>query len=56
MNGSRTVQAFDVKPHEKPDPVDMQDLMERLTAVEDWINGKQNKSNAKRSIPAAVSE
>lgn len=56
MNGSRTVQAFDVKPHEKPDPVNMQDLMERLTAVEDWINGKQNKSNAKRSIPAVVSE
>lgn len=48
-NGSRTVQAFDVKPHEEPKPIDTSSLEARLTAVEEWINGKQNKSNAKRS-------
>ena len=49
-NGMRTVQAFDVVPHEEPKPIDTNDLAARLTAVEEWINGKQNKSNAKRSV------
>ena len=49
QNGIRTVQPFDVVLHEEPKPVDTQDLAARLAAVEEWINGKQNKSNAKRS-------
>ena len=48
-NGNRSVQAFDVTPHKKPEPIDTNDLAARLAAVEEWINGKQNKSNAKRS-------
>ena len=56
MNGMRTVQAFDVQLHEEPAPVDTNDLAARLAAVEEWINGKQNKSNAKRNstTPAAT--
>jgi hypothetical protein len=56
QNGIRTVQPFDVIIHEEPKPVDTQDLAARLAAVEEWINGKQNKSNAKRnnSAPAAT--
>ena len=45
--GIRTVQAFDVKPHESPAPIDTNDLAERLAAVEEWINAKQNKPNAR---------
>lgn len=47
--GNRSVQPFDVSPHKKPEPVDMNNILERLGAVEEWINGKSNKSNAKRS-------
>lgn len=47
--GNKSVQAFDVKVHEEPKPVDTNDLAARLAAVEEWINGKSNKSNAKRS-------
>ena len=54
-NGNKTVEPFDVTPHKKPEPVDMNDILARLGAVEEWINGKQNKSNAKRSATAAVS-
>lgn len=50
-NGNRSVQAFDVTPHKKPEPVNMEDLAARLSVVEEWINAKSNKSNAKR--PAA---
>ena len=56
VNGVRNVQAFDVKPHEQPQPVDTADLAARLAAVEEWINGKQNKSNAKRSATTATTE
>lgn len=48
-NNNKTVQAFDVKPHEEPKPIDMSSLEARLAAVEEWINGKSNKSNAKRN-------
>lgn len=51
--GNRSVQPFDVSPHKKPEPIDMNSILERLGAVEEWINGKQNKSNAKRSAAAA---
>ena len=53
-NGNRTVQDFDVTPHQKPVAVDTNDLAARLAAVEEWINAKSNKSNAKRSSTAAV--
>ena len=48
-NGNRSVQPFDVTPHKKQEPVNMNDVLARLSAVEEWINGKQNKSNAKRA-------
>ena len=53
QNGNKQVKPFDVLPHEEKQQVDMNDLAARLAAVEEWINGKQNKSNAKRSAPAA---
>ena len=53
-NGNKSVQGFDVKPHEEPTPVDTNDLAARLAAVEEWINGKSNKSNAKRTAPTAT--
>ena len=55
-NGNKSVQAFDVKLHEEPKQVDTNDLAARLAAVEEWINGKSNKSNAKRSANAATTE
>ena len=55
-NGNRSVKPFDVKPHEEPIQVDTNDLAARLAAVEEWINGKQNKSNAKRSAAASTTE
>ena len=54
QNGNKQVKSFDVKPHEEPKPVDMNEILARLSVVEEWINGKSNKSNAKRSatVPA----
>lgn len=52
-NGSRSVQAFDVTPHKKPEQVNMEDLAARLSVVEEWINAKSNKSNAKRTAAPA---
>ena len=54
QNGNKLVTPFDVKPHEEPAPVDTNDLAARLAAVEEWINGKQNKSNAKRSATVSA--
>ena len=56
QNGNRSVQPFDVTPHKQPAPVDTNDLAARLAAVEEWINAKSNKPNAKRSAnaPATV--
>ena len=48
-NGNKNVQGFDVKPHQAPAQIDTNDLAARLAAVEEWINAKSNKSNAKRS-------
>ena len=53
QNGNKQVLPFDIKPHEEPKQADMNEILARLGAVEEWINGKQSKSNAKRS--AAVS-
>ena len=55
QNGNKQVIPFDVSPHEKKPPVDMNDIAARLAAVEEWINGKQNKSNAKRATTTTVS-
>ena len=49
QNGNKSVTPFDVSLHKKPEPVDMNEILARLGAVEEWINGKSNKSNAKRS-------
>ena len=49
QNGNKQVKSFDINPHEEPKPVDMNEILTRLSAVEEWINGKQNKSNAKRN-------
>ena len=62
QNGNKQVKAFDILPHEEKPQVDTNELAERLAAVEEWINGKQNKSNAKRNavsattIPTATTE
>lgn len=53
QNGNKQVKSFDVLPHEEKPQVDTNELAERLAAVEEWINGKQNKSNAKRSTVSA---
>ena len=53
-NGNKNVQGFDVKPHQEPVQVDTNDLAARLAAVEEWINAKSNKSNAKRSATTAT--
>lgn len=53
--GNKQVQGFDVLPHKEPTPANMDDILARLGAVEEWINAKQNKSNAKRNagtVPA----
>ena len=47
--GNHLVQGFDIKLHQEPAPVDTNDLAARLAAVEEWINAKSNKPNAKRS-------
>ena len=39
-NGNKNVVPFDVTPHQKPQPVDMNEVLARLSAVEEWINGK----------------
>ena len=54
QNGNKQVLPFDIKLHEEPKQVDMNELLARLGAVEEWINGKQNKSNAKRSATVSA--
>lgn len=54
-NGNRTVQDFDVMPHQKPEPVDMNALLARIDALEEKVNVKQNKPNAKRATTAPIS-
>jgi len=39
-NNNRNVKPFDVKPHEKPEPVDMNKLLERIDALEEKVNAK----------------
>ena len=54
QNGNKQVLPFDLKPHEEPQPVDMNEILARLGAVEEWINGKSSKSNAKRSTTVSA--
>lgn len=54
QNGNKTVTPFDVTPHVKPEPIDMNSIMERLNMLEEKVNAKQNKSNAKRSSNTAI--
>ena len=54
QNGNKQVKPFDVKPHETPQPVDMENILARLGAVEEWINGKSSKSNAKRNATVSA--
>ena len=56
MHGNKTVTGFNITVRQKPQPVDTNDLAARLAAVEEWINAKSNKSNAKRNTnaPATV--
>ena len=56
QNGTKSVTPFDVRIHEEPKPVDINSILARLDAVEEWINGKQNKSNAKRNTATATTE
>ena len=52
--GNKQVKPFDLKPHEEPQPVDMNDILARLGALEEWVNGKQSKSNAKRNATVSA--
>ena len=52
--GNRTVMPFDINPHKDPEPLDMNDILTRLSALEEKINAKQNKSNAKRAAAAVA--
>ena len=55
-HGNKNVIPFDAIPHEKKPTISTEDLAARLTAVEEWINGKQNKSNAKRTATTISTE
>ena len=52
--GNKNVLGFDVTPHQEPKSINMDEINTRLAAVEEWINGKQNKSNAKRNASTAA--
>ena len=49
QNGVRTVTPFDVIPHKQQPQIDVNELAAKVAALEEWVNGKQNKSNAKRN-------
>ena len=49
QHGNKSVTPFDVTPHQKPEPIDMNSIIDRLNALEEKVNAKQNKSNAKRA-------
>lgn len=49
-NNNRTVLAFDVKPHEEQSSVDLNEIINRLTILEEKVNAKSNKPNAKPTV------
>ena len=55
QNGNKNVTPFDVTLHKKPAPIDMNNIIDRLNALEEKVNAKQNKSNAKRTVIATES-
>lgn len=55
-NGVKSVTPFDVLPHQKPVPVDINELAAKVATLEEKLNGKQNKSNAKRAQPAVAAD
>ena len=52
--GNKSVNGFNVTARVEQSEVSMNDILKRLTALEDRINVKSNKSNAKRNGDAAV--
>ena len=56
QNGNKQVIPFDVMPHKKAEPIDMENILSRLNALEERVNGKQNKSNAKRNTSTATAD
>lgn len=55
--GNKNVQPFDVKPHKEAESVDLNNIISRLSAVEEWINAKSNKSNAKqRNVATTINQ
>ena len=52
--GNKSVIPWDISLHKEVTPVDLNELQTRLANVEEWINAKQNKSNAKRNTNAAA--
>ena len=56
QNGGRNVMGFDVVPHHEPEPVDMDQILQRLNVLEEKVNAKQNKPNQKRPNPAPAAE
>jgi ubiquinone biosynthesis protein COQ9 len=40
QNGNKQVIPFDVMPHKKTEPVDMDSILSRLNALEERVNGK----------------
>jgi ubiquinone biosynthesis protein COQ9 len=40
QNGNKQVIPFDVMPHKKTEPVDMDNILSRLNALEERVNGK----------------
>ena len=54
QNNNKSVIPFDVTPHKKPEPIDMNSIIDRLNALEEKVNAKQNKSNARRTESATT--
>lgn len=48
QNGNKNVTPFDVTLHKKPEPIDMNAILDRLNTLEEKVNAKYNKPNAKR--------
>lgn len=54
--GNRTIKPLDVKPHEESESVDINSILERLTLLEEKVNAKQTKPNAKRNATTVATE
>jgi len=54
--GNRTVTPFDVTLHKEPEPIDINVILDRLNVLEEKVNAKFNKSNAKRTNATTVTD